>query len=364
MPAKTSFSDVTSDPDIAAALEEVYGDVEEIDVWVGGLAEDHLPDSSVGELFRTIIIDQFLRLRNGDRFWYENVLDADEVEEIRSTKLSDVILRNTAATRISDNVFFLGGDVNEEEAEDPEEDDSGSSSSSSSSSPESSASSDSSDSSSSEPDVIDGSSSSSSSSSSSDSSQSSSSSNSSAIDSSSSSSSSSVSSSSSSSAASEQRDDSEKNTDTPSNGSSGGSGGGRGRSPKDDEEGSSHRGMGTNEAGTVMTFLLQNLDRTDETVFTGHFAIAGSDLGDLTDQFLRTGAQFTGLTTSEYSLICRMKTFLRQEIRAERAGPLQEWIITKLAQDLKLDESTVRSVLGSDSMCPAPSPFDPTLPVF
>jgi hypothetical protein len=41
-----------------------------VDIWVGGMLESgkHGP----GELFSKIILDQFLRLRNGDRFWYEN----------------------------------------------------------------------------------------------------------------------------------------------------------------------------------------------------------------------------------------------------------------------------------------------------
>jgi dual oxidase len=41
-----------------------------IDIWVGGMLESgkHGP----GELFSKIILDQFLRLRDGDRFWYEN----------------------------------------------------------------------------------------------------------------------------------------------------------------------------------------------------------------------------------------------------------------------------------------------------
>jgi hypothetical protein len=35
---------------------------------VGGLAETHLPGSSLGATFTRIIVDQFTRLRDGDRF--------------------------------------------------------------------------------------------------------------------------------------------------------------------------------------------------------------------------------------------------------------------------------------------------------
>lgn len=34
-------------------MEEVYQDINNIDLWVGGLAEDHENGSEVGETFRT-----------------------------------------------------------------------------------------------------------------------------------------------------------------------------------------------------------------------------------------------------------------------------------------------------------------------
>lgn len=48
----------------------MYGRLDNIDVFVGGMFET-TPDGP-GELFRTIIIDQFTRIRDGDRFWFEN----------------------------------------------------------------------------------------------------------------------------------------------------------------------------------------------------------------------------------------------------------------------------------------------------
>ena len=41
-----------------------------MDVWTGGLMETQ-PEGP-GELFREIIRDQFQRIRDGDRFWFEN----------------------------------------------------------------------------------------------------------------------------------------------------------------------------------------------------------------------------------------------------------------------------------------------------
>lgn len=52
----------------------MYKDINTIDLWVGGLAEDHLEDSEIGETFHAILIEQFTRLRDGDRFWYANYM--------------------------------------------------------------------------------------------------------------------------------------------------------------------------------------------------------------------------------------------------------------------------------------------------
>ena len=68
------FAEITSDPEVQQTLETLYGTVDNIDLWVGGLAEDHVPGASVGETIRTIVADQFERLRDGDRFWYREYL--------------------------------------------------------------------------------------------------------------------------------------------------------------------------------------------------------------------------------------------------------------------------------------------------
>ena len=101
----TSFDEITSDPELAAELEALYGDVNNIDAWVGGLAEDHVRGSSLGELMQTVLIDQFERIRDGDRFWYENVLSGRALAAVEATTLSDVIMRNTDIEGLSRNVF-------------------------------------------------------------------------------------------------------------------------------------------------------------------------------------------------------------------------------------------------------------------
>lgn len=102
-----NFSDITSDVELQNRLRSLYGSVDNIDLWVGGLAEDHLPGSGMGATFQAILVDQFTRLRDGDRFWYENVLDDEQRLAVESTTLSDVIERNSNVDGLRDNVFRI-----------------------------------------------------------------------------------------------------------------------------------------------------------------------------------------------------------------------------------------------------------------
>ena len=102
----TSFDQVSSDPETAAALEQAYGSVDAIDLWAGGLAEDHAAGSIVGSTFGKIIGDQFTALRDGDRFYFENQkFDRHTLNEIKDTTLSDLILRDTDTTAMQSDAF-------------------------------------------------------------------------------------------------------------------------------------------------------------------------------------------------------------------------------------------------------------------
>ena len=106
--AATDFGDVSSDPQVQARLAAAYDSVDDIDLWVGGLAEDPLPGSHVGPLVFAILREQFVALRDGDRYWYARVLTPDERRDVEATRLSDVIRRNTTIDReIPDDVFHL-----------------------------------------------------------------------------------------------------------------------------------------------------------------------------------------------------------------------------------------------------------------
>jgi peroxidase len=95
----TSFDQITSDPTTAAALKQAYGTVDAVDLWTGGLAEDHTAGAAIGQTFGKIIADQFTALRDGDRLYFENEgFDQQTLNAIESTTLSDIIERDTTGT--------------------------------------------------------------------------------------------------------------------------------------------------------------------------------------------------------------------------------------------------------------------------
>ena len=91
-------------------LRELYGHPGNIDVWVGGVLEDQLPNAKLGPLFQCILLEQFKRTRNGDRFWYESptVFKPEQLAQIKQTSLARILCDNgDNINRIQPNVFLL-----------------------------------------------------------------------------------------------------------------------------------------------------------------------------------------------------------------------------------------------------------------
>ncbi|MCC6906993.1 MAG: hypothetical protein IT430_03545 [Phycisphaerales bacterium] len=102
------FEEITDDPEIVRRLEEAYGHVDRIDPWVGLLSEPHVEGSIYGQCLFMLITDQFTRLRDGDRFWYESYLGPQAARFIETQTLATIIRRNTTIDReIQDDVFHL-----------------------------------------------------------------------------------------------------------------------------------------------------------------------------------------------------------------------------------------------------------------
>ncbi len=88
-------------------LQSLYPNINNIDAWVGMLAEDPMPGAIFGETILTILNHQFKNLRDGDRFFYLNdpVLTDAEKAYIHNTTMHDIVMHNTGITLMQDEVF-------------------------------------------------------------------------------------------------------------------------------------------------------------------------------------------------------------------------------------------------------------------
>ncbi|KAJ8975680.1 hypothetical protein NQ317_019635 [Molorchus minor] len=81
-------------------LEKLYKNIDMVDPWVGGILET---GDGPGELFNVTIFDQFKRIRDGDRFWFENeangLFTKEEISRIKSISIYDIIM---AVTKMDD----------------------------------------------------------------------------------------------------------------------------------------------------------------------------------------------------------------------------------------------------------------------
>lgn len=91
------FNQISSKREVVEALETVYSSIDNIDPWIGLLAEDHLPGTSIGPTLHKMLGHQFKLLRDCDKFWFDRDyrIPYQVRKEIKQTKLSDVIKRNT-----------------------------------------------------------------------------------------------------------------------------------------------------------------------------------------------------------------------------------------------------------------------------
>ena len=104
----TDFSVITSDESVQARLASVYTDVFQVDLWVGGLAEDAIEGTQMGPLFTHIIADQFTRTRAADETFGEldPALGDAIIAEVQTSTFAIIIERNTDVDMVQDDVFI------------------------------------------------------------------------------------------------------------------------------------------------------------------------------------------------------------------------------------------------------------------
>jgi hypothetical protein len=104
-PVRT-FRQITRSVTMRRRLRAAYDNVNDIDMWIGGLAERPVGRGVVGPTVLAVLKDQFERLRKGDRFWYEIYLTPELVKLVKEQTLADIIRRNTdIGNEIDNNVF-------------------------------------------------------------------------------------------------------------------------------------------------------------------------------------------------------------------------------------------------------------------
>uniref|UniRef100_A0A4W3HGG3 Peroxidasin n=1 Tax=Callorhinchus milii TaxID=7868 RepID=A0A4W3HGG3_CALMI len=97
------------DPQIREKLERIlYGTPLNIDLFPALIVEDVIPGTRMGPTLLCLLATQFKRLRDGDRFWYENpgVFTPAQLTQIKQSSLARVLCDNgDNITRIQPDVF-------------------------------------------------------------------------------------------------------------------------------------------------------------------------------------------------------------------------------------------------------------------
>ncbi|TCR68507.1 peroxidase family protein [Bosea sp. BK604] len=89
----------------------VRGGLENVDLWIGGLAEEIMPfGGMLGSTFNFVFEVQMEKLQNGDRFYYLQRLDGLHLfGEMENNSFAAMIMRNTDATHLPSDVFSTPG---------------------------------------------------------------------------------------------------------------------------------------------------------------------------------------------------------------------------------------------------------------
>lgn len=78
----------------------------QIDSWIGGLAEVHVPGGLLGETFDAVFVAQIQALMDGDRFYYLYRLFGTQIhEEVNNGQFKDIVERNTGLEHLNGSIF-------------------------------------------------------------------------------------------------------------------------------------------------------------------------------------------------------------------------------------------------------------------
>ncbi|XP_008401923.1 eosinophil peroxidase-like [Poecilia reticulata] len=111
---QAELAQVMRNPTLAQKLLQLYGTPENIDVWLGGVAEPFVPGGRVGPLLSCLIATQFQRIRQGDRLWHEKpgVFTPQQRQALSAVTLSRIICDNTGITSVPSDAFSIVSNTN------------------------------------------------------------------------------------------------------------------------------------------------------------------------------------------------------------------------------------------------------------
>ncbi|XP_044531508.1 myeloperoxidase-like [Gracilinanus agilis] len=101
------LGDVLENMDLAEKFLALYGTADNIDLWIGAMAEPFVPGGRVGPLLSCLIGRQFQQTRDGDRFWWENpgVFTDEQKESLSVVSLPRLFCDNTHLPTVPVDVF-------------------------------------------------------------------------------------------------------------------------------------------------------------------------------------------------------------------------------------------------------------------
>ncbi|XP_032795230.2 peroxidase [Daphnia magna] len=102
---------------IVDQFKSLYESVDDIDLFMAGISEHPVADALVGPTFQCLIADQFLKLKRGDRYFYDlggqsGSFTAEQLKEIRKTSLARLVCDNSHVKTIQPSLFKSVSNLN------------------------------------------------------------------------------------------------------------------------------------------------------------------------------------------------------------------------------------------------------------
>ncbi|XP_068216519.1 peroxidase-like isoform X2 [Palaemon carinicauda] len=112
LPEMFSFDDLTTvmPESVVKVFRDAYSDVHEIDLFPAALSEFPVDSGLVGPTFACLLSQQFSRLKKGDRFFFQNLMQPkpfrpDQLKSISEQTLAAIICHNSDIESLQPHVF-------------------------------------------------------------------------------------------------------------------------------------------------------------------------------------------------------------------------------------------------------------------